>query len=426
MEALFRQTDLEVRIPLNLNVLDADGTPRVLDLRQALKAFLDHRHVVLVRRTKNRLEKIERRLEILAGYLIAYRNLDEVIRIIREEEDPKPVLMKRFKLTDIQAEAILNMRLRALRKLEELAIRKEHKELSAERTDLVDLLAKEPRRWQKIAEEIGEVKKRFAANSPLGRRRTEIADAPAIADVPLEAMVEREPVTVICSDKGWIRVAKGHVENEADIKYKEGDHSRFVLRCETTDRLLIFASNGRFYSLPVDKLPGGRGFGEPLRLMIDIPNEHDIVQVMVHRPDGGRLLVASDDGRGFVVEESEVVAQTRAGKQVLTLGEGARAVVAVPVVGDAVATIGENRKLLIFRLDEVPVMSRGRGVTLQKYRDGGLSDAVTFSLKDGLSWRQAGGRTRTESDLGEWIGKRAQAGRLPPRGFPGNNKFNAI
>jgi topoisomerase-4 subunit A len=426
METLFRQTDLEVRIPLNLNVLAADGTPGVLDLRAALRAFLDHRHVVLTRRTKNRLEKIERRLEILSGYLIAYKNLDEVIRIIREEDEPKPVLMKRFKLSDVQAEAILNMRLRALRKLEEQAIRKEHKELSAERADLVDLLAKEPRRWQKIAEEIGEVKKRFALNTPIGRRRTEIADAPAIAEVPLEAMVEREPVTVICSDKGWIRAMKGHVEDETEIKYKDGDHSRFVLKCETTDKLLVFATNGRFYALAVDKLPGGRGFGEPLRLMIDVPNEHDFVQLMVHRPAGGRLLVASDDGRGFIVEEAEVVAQTRAGKQIMSLAEGALSVVAVPVVGDAIATIGENRKLLIFMQDEVPVMARGRGVTLQKYKDGGLVDAVTFALKEGLSWRQSGGRTRTETDLRDWIGKRAQAGRLPPRGFPSNSKFNAV
>ena len=426
METLFRQTDLEVRIPLNLNVLAADGTPGVFDLKAALRAFLDHREVVLTRRTKNRLQKIEHRLEILAGYLIAYKNLDEVIRIIREEDEPKPVLMKTFKLTDVQAEAILNMRLRALRKLEELAIRKEHKELSAEKADLVDLLANEGRRWQKIADELGEVKKRFAANTPLGKRRTEIADAPAIAEMPLEAMVEREPVTVIVSDKGWVRAAKGHIENEGEIKYKEGDHSRFVIRCETTDRLLIFASNGRFYSIPVDKLPGGRGFGEPLRLMIDIPNEHEIVQVMLHRPEGGKLLVASDDGRGFVVEESEVVAQTRAGKQIMSLGEGARGVVAVRVAGDAIATVGENRKLLVFMLDEVPVMARGRGVTLQKFKDGGLKDAITFTLKEGLSWKQSGGKTRTETDLKDWIGKRAQSGRMPPRGFPANNKFGGI
>ena len=426
MESLFRQTDLEVRVPLNLNVLDADGTPRVLDLRATLRAFLDHRHVVLTRRTQNRLDKIERRLEILAGYLIAYKNLDEVIRIIREEDEPKAVLMKRFKLTDVQAEAILNMRLRALRKLEELEIRKEHKELSAEKADLVDLLAKEPRRWQRIGEEIGEVKKRFALNTPIGRRRTDIADAPAIVDVPLEAMVEREPVTVLSSDKGWIRAVKGHIDDDSEIKYKDGDHGRFLLKCETTDKILVFASNGRFYSLAVDKLPRGRGFGEPLRLMIDVPNEHEIVQLMVHRPEGGRLLVASDDGRGFVVEEPDVVAQTRAGKQVMSLAETARAVVAAPVAGDAVATVGENRKLLVFMLDEVPVMSRGRGVTLQRFKDGGLKDAITFALRDGLSWKQAGGKTRTETDLSEWIGKRGQTGRLPPRGFPSNNRFSAI
>ena len=426
MESLFRQTDLEVKVPLNLNVLDADGTPRVLDLRSTLRAFLDHRHVVLTRRTQNRLDKIERRLEILAGYLIAYKNLDEVIRIIREEDEPKAVLMKRFKLSDVQAEAILNMRLRALRKLEELEIRKEHKELSAEKADLVDLLAKEPRRWQRIGEEIGEVKKRFALNTPIGRRRTDIADAPSIVDVPLDAMVEREPVTVISSDKGWVRAVKGHIDDDSEIKYKDGDHGRFLLKCETTDKILVFASNGRFYSLAVDKLPRGRGFGEPLRLMIDVPNEHEIVQLMIHRPEGGRLLVASDDGHGFVVEESEVVAQTRAGKQVLSVGETARGVVSVPVAGDAVATVGENRKLLVFMLDEVPVMTRGRGVILQRFKDGGLKDAITFVLKDGLSWKQAGGKTRTETDLTEWIGKRGQTGRMPPRGFPSNNRFGAI
>jgi topoisomerase-4 subunit A len=424
MEALFRQTDLETRVPLNLNVLDADGTPRVLDLIAALKAFLNHRHVVLTRRTQNRLAKIEHRLEILAGYLIAYLNLDEVIRIIREEDEPKAELMARFELSDVQAEAILNMRLRALRKLEEMEIRKEHKGLSAERADLRDLLDKEPRRWQRIGEEIGEVKKRFAANTALGRRRTDVAEAPEIADIPIEAMVERESVTVICSDKGWIRAIKGHVEDETEIKYKDGDHSRFLLKCETTDKLLVFASNGRFYALAVDKLPRGRGFGEPLRLMIDVANEHEIVQLFVHRPAGGRLLVASDDGRGFVVEEAEIVAQTRAGRQVMSLAEQARAIVAAPVTGDAVATVGDNRKLLVFMLDEVPVMARGRGVTLQKFKDGGLSDATTFVLSAGLSWRQPGGRTRTEVDLGLWIGKRGQAGRMPPQGFPRNNKFS--
>jgi topoisomerase IV subunit A len=423
MEQLFRATDLEIRYPLNLNVLDADNTPRVMNLREALKAFLDHRHVVLVRRTNNRLAAIERRLEILDGFLIAYLNLDEVIRIIREEEDPKAKMMRRWKLTDTQVEAILNMRLRALRKLEEIEIKGEHKSLTAERKDLKDLLKDEARRWKTIAGQIEDLRKQFPSSSPLGRRRTEIAEAPAPIDMPIEALVEREPVTVICSDKGWIRTMKAHLTPEqlADVKYKEGDRARFVLTGQSTDKLLLFATNGRFYTLAVDKLPGGRGHGEPVRLMLDLGNDQELVQLLIHKP-GRKLLVAAADGRGFVVPEDEVVAQTRAGKQVLNLAEGVEAAVCTPAEGDHVAVIGENRKLIIFELSELPEMGRGRGVTLQKYKDGGLADAKVFSLAEGLSWR-SGERTRTETDLQPWIGKRAQAGRLPPNGFPKGNRF---
>jgi len=407
-----------------MNVLDADNTPRVMGLREVLNAFIAHRHQVLDRRTRFRLEKIERRLEILGGFLIAFLNLDEVIRIIREEGEPKPALMKTFRLSDVQAEAILNMRLRQLRRLEEQAIRTENAELTAERTDLKDLLAKPARRQKAIGEELTAIRKEFGAATDLGRRRTEIGEAPGAVVVPLEAMIEREPITVICSEKGWIRAVKGHLEDTSEVRYKEGDREKFVLRAQTTDKLVIFATNGRFYTLGCEKLPGGRGHGEPLRLMIDMSNGHDVVGVLVHQP-GRRLLVAADSGRGFVVEENEVIAQTRAGKQVLNLAdnEEAAACVAIAEGADAVAAVGDNRKLLIFALDEVPVMTRGRGVILQRYsKGGGLSDVAAFRLADGLSWK-AGTRTRTETNLMPWRGKRAQAGRLPPAGFPSSKRF---
>jgi topoisomerase IV subunit A len=423
MESLFRATDLEIRYPLNLNVLDADNTPRVMTLREALKAFLDHRHEVLIRRSEHRLAAIERRLEVLDGFLIAYLNLDEVIRIIREDDDPKATMMRRWKLTDSQVEAILNMRLRALRKLEEIEIKTEHKGLTAERKDLKNLLKDEPRRWKTIAGQIEDLKKEFPPSSPLGRRRTEIADAPEPIEVPIEALVEREPVTVICSDKGWIRTMKGHLTPDtlAEVKYKEGDRARFVLPAQSTDKLLLFGTNGRFYTLAIDKLPGGRGHGEPVRLMIDLGNDQELVQVLVHTP-GRKLLVAAADGRGFIVPEDDVLAQTRAGKQALNLAEGVEAAVCTPAEGDHVAVLGENRKLIIFPLSELPEMSRGRGVTLQKYKDGGLADAKVFTLAEGLSWR-SGERTRTETALEPWLGKRAQAGRLPPNGFTRANRF---
>ncbi|MDD4919019.1 MAG: DNA topoisomerase IV subunit A [candidate division Zixibacteria bacterium] len=423
MQQLFRQTDLEVRIGLNMNVLDEDYTPRVMGLREVLGAFLAHRHRVLDRRSRYRLEKIERRLEVLDGLLIAYRHLDAIIAIVRGEDEPKPILMRRFKLSEVQAEAILNMRLRSLRKLEERAIRKENEELTAERAGLRGLLSDEGRRRRAIGEEIIALRREFGPETELGRRRTEIGEPPDTVQVPVEAMIEREPITVLCSEKGWIRAIKGHLAEPGEIRYKDGDRAKFTLSAQTTDKLLIFATNGRFYTLACDKLPGGRGHGEPVRLMIDLANGHDVVAIVVHRPDH-RLLVASESGRGFVVAEEDVIAQTRNGRQVLNLSEGEEAAACVPVDEgtDHVAVIGHNRKLLVFRIEELPVMGKGRGVRLQKYRKGGLADAKAFRLADGLSW-QAGTRVRTEADLGSWLGHRGQAGRLPPAGFPRANRF---
>ena len=426
MESLFRQTELETRISLNMNVLDAGQTPRVMALDEVLRAFLDHRHAVLVRRTRHRLARIERRLEILSGYIIAFANLDEVIAIIRKEDAPKGVLMKRWGLTEVQADSILNMRLRTLRRLEEVAIGKELKEIEVERAALKKLLADEGKRWRAVADEIKAVKRRFGPDTELGRRRTELGGPPPEVVIPLEAMVEREPATVICSEKGWIRALKGHLDESSDpsdkVKYKEGDKARFLIRAETTDKLVIFATNGRCYTIGVDKLPRGRGQGEPLRLMIDLPNDHEAVAMFVHRP-GSKLLVAASDGRGLVVAEDGIIAQTRSGKQVLNVSGDVEAQVCVPAEGDAVAVLGENRKLLIFKLAEVPRRSRGRGVILQRYAKGGLADARVFTLSEGLATR-SGERTRTFTELGPWIGRRANAGRLPPSGFPRSNRFN--
>ena len=421
MAQLFRQTDLETRFGLNLNVIDADMTPRVMDLREMLQAFLDHRHDVLIRRTKHRLGKIDNRLDVLSGYLAAYLNLDAVIKIIREEDEPKPKLMKAFELNEAQAEAILNMRLRSLRRLEEMEIRSEHDELSKEKKSLNKLLKDNDARWRVVSDEIAAVRKQFGEKTEMGKRRTDIGAAPDDVDVPVEAMIEKEPITVLCSAKGWIKAAKGHLEDVSDVKYKEGDRGQFAIRAETTDKLIVFATNGRFYTLGCDKLPGGRGFGEPLRLMIDLGNEHDVVSVMLHQPEA-KLLIASTSGRGFVVAEKDVVAQTRGGKRILNVSGDEEAVACCRIQGDQVAVIGENRKLLLFPLEEVPEMARGRGVFLQRYKDGGLSDITTFDMADGLSWR-TGDRTRTETDLLAWQGKRAQAGRLPPKGFSKANKF---
>jgi len=424
MESLFRQTDLETRIGLNMNVLDADNTPRVMNLREVLQAFLDHRLVVLERRTNHRLEKIARRLEVLEGYLIAYLNLDEVIRIIREEDEPKAVMIARWNLTDAQAEAILNMRLRSLRKLEEITIRQERDGLSEEQADLLGLMADEGRRWSVISSQVQDIKKAFGPKTALGIRRTEIGEPPSDVVIPMEAVIDREPVTVLCSSKGWIRAMKGHQEDVSDAKHKEGDRGRFSVHTQTTDKLLVFATNGRFYTIGVDKLPGGRGFGEPLRLIIDLPNDQDIVGLFVHDPER-KLIVASADGRGFLVPEKDVVAQTKAGKQVLNLAIGVEAAICTPAEGDMVAVIGENRKLLVFPLAQLPEMSRGRGVILQRYKDGNLSDVKTYSRDEGLTWSISSGRKRTETALDAWLGNRAGSGRLPPNGFPRSNKFGS-
>jgi len=423
MESLFRQTDLESRVSLNMNVLDQGRVPRVMNLREVLQAFLDHRHEVLVRRKKYRLSKIEDRLEVLGGYLIAYLNIDEVIKIIREEDYPKEILIKKFKLSDVQVDAVLNMRLRHLRKLEEVEIAEEHSNLTKERTHVRGLLKDKSARWKIIAAEIKEIQKKFGPNTDIGRRRSEIGDAPTAVVIPMEAIMEREPVTVVCSAKGWARAVRGHLEKETELKYKEGDSHRFVLHAQTTDRLILFATNGRFYTVPVDRLPGGRGFGEPFRLMVDLPNDQDIVTLMVLERKA-KLLIAASDGRGFIVKGEDVIAQTRGGKQVLNLGEGNEAAVCVPADGDHVAVVGHNRKLIIFPIGELPEMSRGRGVIMQRYNKSSISDAKVFNLSDGLSWK-IGDKTRTEMLLTEWIGKRAQSGRIVPKGFAKSRRFHA-
>jgi topoisomerase IV subunit A len=448
MGLLFRNCDLEVRIPLNMNVLIDGRTPRVCSLREVLRAFLDHRREVLQRRSRHRLERIDQRIEVLEGFLVAFLNLDRVIDIIRYDEAPKEALMREDwgrphrraasqddyvspspredagedGLTEVQAEAILNMRLRALRRLEEMALRTEYDALLVERAEIEDLLASDRLQWKRIAAQLRELRAQFGAAAPGGARRSRFAEAGTVEEVPLEAMIEREPITVVCSQMGWIRALKGHVALDSALKFKDGDAARFIFHAETTDRILLFGSNGRFYTLMGANLPGGRGMGEPVRLMVDLPNEAEIVTLSVYRP-GARLLVASSAGDGFVVPADEVVAQTRAGKQVLNLRAGAVARVCRPVVGDHVAVVGENRKVLVFALEELPEMTRGKGVRLQKYKDGGLSDATTFALADGLSWKDPAGRTRTETALAEWLGRRAGTGRMAPRGFPRDNRF---
>ena len=420
METLFRATALESRFPLNMNVLDANRTPRVMSLKEVLRAWLDHRHEVLQRRTNHRLGAIARRLEILDGYLIAYLNLDEVIRIIREEDEPKPRLMERFGLNDTQTEAILNMRLRALRRLEEMEIRKEHKKLSAEQKKLQALMKSEAARWQTIGEEIESMRTRFG-DGALGARRT--ATGAALPDVVVDeaAFVEREPITVILSEKGWIRAQKGHVSLDGELRFKEGDSLSIALHAETTDRLVLFATNGKAFTLKADAIPRGRGDGQPVRLMLDLTNEDAVVTMFVHR-EGLRYLVAASDGKGFLVKGEELLAEKRTGKQVLNVDPPTEAAVCVPAEGDSIAVIGDNRKLLLFPLDQVPEMTRGRGVQLQSYRDGGLADVKVFTRKEGLSW-VLGERTRVETDLRAWVGNRAGAGKAPPNGFPRSNRF---
>ncbi|PQO22574.1 DNA topoisomerase IV subunit A [Rhodobacteraceae bacterium WD3A24] len=422
MGMLFRNCDLELRVSLNMNVLIDGRTPRVCSLREVLGAFLDHRREGLLRRSRHRLEKIDHRLEVLEGYIVAFLNLDRVIEIIRNEDEPRPVLMAEFELSEVQAEAILNMRLRSLRRLEEMELKREHEALLVERADLEDLLADEGRQWARIGEELAEVQTKFGRDAPGGARRTGFAEAVEVEEVPLEAMIDREPITVVCSKMGWIRAMKGHIALDSQLKFKDGDEGRFIFHAETTDRLLVFGSNGRFYTLTGASLPGGRGMGEPVRLMVDLPNEAEIVALMIYRA-GEKFLLASSAGDGFIVSADEVVAQTRTGKQALNLRASAQAVLCRKVSGDHVAVVGQNRKVLVFPLAELPEMARGKGVRLQKYKDGGLSDATTFTLSEGLSWKDPAGRTRTEHDLTEWIGKRASAGRMAPRGFPRDNRF---
>ncbi len=427
MEMLFRQCDLEVRISLNMNVLIDGRTPKVCSLKEVLRAFLDHRRDVLLRRSRFRYNQIDRRLHVLEGYLAAFVNLDEVIRIIRTEEEPKPVLMETFALTEVQAEAILNMRLRSLRRLEEVELRAERQALMDERVELEDLMGDEGLQWGRISEELRETRRKFGGDAPGGARRTGLDEAPAIDDSLPETMVEREPVTVVCSSMGWIRMIKGHFGPDHQLKYRDGDEGRFVLHAQTTDRLIVVGSNGRFYTIACSDLPSGRGMGEPIRLMINLENEADTVDILVYQ-GGRKLLLASSDGYGFVVDEDGVVAQTRLGKQVQTLGKGARTIACRVVEGNDVAAVSDARRLLIFPLETLPEMVRGKGVRIQglkvKGRNYQLSDVITLDREKGLQWRDPAGRTRTERNLAKWIGGRAKQGQAPPRGFPRDNRFS--
>ncbi len=427
MESMFKLTDLESRVSLNMNVLSHGKVPKVLSLREVLREWLEHRKDVLIRRSKHRLKNIERRLEILGGFLIAYLNLDEVIRIIRFEDHPKQVMMTTFEITDLQAESILNMRLRSLRKLEEFEIRKEFDDLSKEKAGIEELLASEDQQWKTIHWEIGQVKKKFGKDTELGARRTDFGEA---AEVDLEAvqqaMIEKEPVTVVVSEKGWIRTLRGHLADFATLTFKEGDALKAAFHAETTDKVLMFTTAGKFYTLGADKLPGGRGHGEPIRVMVDMDNDADIISIFVHNPKR-KLLIASTLGNGFVVPEAGTIANTRKGKQVLNVKMPVEAVICsfVGPDDDRVAVVGENRKLLVFKLEQIPEMGRGKGVRLQRYKDGGVKDVKTFEAGEGLSWVDGGGRTHLRSldELAEFVGERAQAGRLVPRGFPKSGKF---
>jgi topoisomerase-4 subunit A len=428
MDSLFRLTDLETRVPLNLNVLDANRTPRVMSLKEALSAWVDFQIEVLVRRSQHRVAKIDDRIELLDGYLIAYLNLDRVIQIIREEDEPKGVMMAEFGLTDRQAEAVLNMRLRSLRKLEEMQIRSERDALEKERQELARLIESPARQRTRIKKDFATLRANYGPDTELGRRRTLVEEADPLRDIPLEAMIEREPITVIMSKRGWIRAMRGHADlaQPEAMKFKEGDGPAFAFHAQTTDKILLAAANGRFYTLAADKLPGGRGFGEPVRLMVDIEGEEDIVALMP-AVSGAKLLLASSDGRGFLTPAAGVVAETRKGKQIVNLRPGARlaAVRQLRDGDDYVAVIGENRKMVVFPLNELPEMGRGQGVTLQRYRDGGLGDIKSFQFAECLSWEMGGeiGRVRTESDLTPWRTARGAAGRMPPVGFPRTNRF---
>ncbi|MBX4895068.1 DNA topoisomerase IV subunit A [Rhizobium bangladeshense] len=425
MESMFKLTELESRFPLNMNVLSMGRIPKVMALNEVLKEWLDHRREVLQRRSRFRLAAIDKRLEILGGLLIAYLNIDEVIRIIREEDEPKPVMMARWDLTDNQVEAILNMRLRALRKLEEFEIRKEFDELTKEKSEIEALLASDDKQWQTVAWEIGEVKKKFAKATEVGRRRTQFADAPeADEDAIQQAMIEKEPITVVISEKGWMRALKGHITDTATLTFKEGDGLKVAFPAQTTDKILIVTTGGKAFTLGGDKLPGGRGHGEPLRIMVDMDNDQAVLTAFVHDPSRKQLIV-STAGNGFVVPESELVANTRKGKQIMNVALPEETQLLVPVSGDHVAVVGENRKLLVFPLAQVPEMSRGKGVRLQRYKDGGISDVRCFAIADGLVWEDSAGRTFTKNrdELAEWLGDRASAGRTVPKGFPRSGKF---
>ena len=456
MGMLYRNSELETRFSLNMNVLIDGVTPQVSSLKEVLRAFLDHRREVLERRSRHRLGKIDHRLEVLEGFITAFLNLDRVIDIIRYDDEPKAALMREDwgkshvratseadyvspapgdgELSELQTDAILNMRLRSLRRLEELELRAEFDRLTAERAEIEDLLDSPDKQWDRIADQIRATRKTFGKDYAGGARRTTFAEAAVVEDVPLEAMIEREPVTVVFSKMGWIRAMTGHIDLARELKFKDGDGPRFTFHAETTDRLLVFGSNGRFYTLSVANLPGGRGMGEPVRLMVDLPNEAEIVALFVHRP-GRKLVVASSAGDGFVVPEDEVIAQTRGGKQVLNVRDGAAAKICRPVSGDHVAVVSENGKFLVFPLADLPEMTRGKGVRIQKYNmargrqgtlelDGGLSDLTTFDWSAGLTWSMGGGKTRHETDLTDWLGKRAGVGKRPPYGFPKTHTFD--
>jgi len=426
MEALFRATDLETRFNMNMNVLDNGLVPRVMPLKEVLQAWLNHQQEVLVRRSSHRLEKVLYRIEVLEGFLTVFLNVDKVIKIIRTKDKPKDELMKAFKLSEVQAEAILNMRLRALNKLQEIELQGEHDELSKERDELQKLIKSEARQWTQIKKQIKALHEEFGQKTALGKRRTKIGKALEPVDLEQleEAMIEKEPITVICSSKGWIKAMKGHDIDQKGIKFKDGDRAKFSLEMQTTDKLMIFGSNGRFYTLGGDQLPSGRGFGEPVRLMMGLPNDADIVDMELYDPDV-KMVVAADDGRGFIVKMEDCLAQTKNGKQILNVSGKVEAKLCKPINqgDDHIAVIGKNRKMIVFEMEQLPEMTKGRGVILQRYKDGGLSDLKTFKWDDGLSYKYGSGETFVE-DLNPWIGERAQAGRLPPNGFPKSNKFS--
>lgn len=421
MEQLFRQTDLEAKFNMNMNVLDLDCVPRVMSIKEVLHDYLVHRNDVLLRKIKFRLSKINARLEILEGYLTAYLNLDEIIRIIREEDEPKKVMMAEFKLTDNQAEAILNMKLRNLRKLDEEQINAEHSDLLEEKAKLEILHDDESQRWKAIAEEIKKTKEKYSKKTALGRRRTEFAEAPADIDVPVEALIEKEPITVILSQKGWIRCIKGHVDLNDDFKFKDDDALLYAIHAQTTDKIVLLDNKGKFFNVAAKDIPSGRGFGQPVRLMIDLANNDEVISMFVYE-QGVNYLIASDKGYGFIVDENHLLAQTRSGRKIMNVADGENMKFCLPMTGDYVAVVGENRRLLVFKAEEIPTMARGHGVLLQKYKDGNISDIQIFKGEDGFSYNRAGGIS-TEKELIGWLGHRAQIGKVVPFGFPKNNKF---